>query len=43
MIKSVVIIDDDLAANVDGKQVKTMFETGLQDWHVEEAIRILNA
>jgi hypothetical protein len=41
-VKAFVIIDDDLAAQVDGKQVKTMFETGLLDWHVEEAIKVLN-
>lgn len=41
-VKSFVIIDDDLSANVKNKQVKTMFENGLQDYHINEAIAILN-
>lgn len=44
-VKSFVIIDDDSYAQLDNKLVKTMFHGangGIQDDHVEEAIRILN-
>lgn len=40
-IKNFVILDDDLSADVAGRQVKTFFEDGLQDHHIEEALRIL--
>lgn len=40
-VESFVILDDDLSANVKNRQVKTFFETGLQDYHIDEAIEIL--
>jgi hypothetical protein len=41
-VSSFVIIDDDLNANFKNRQVKTMFDTGLMDYHIDEAINILN-
>ena len=40
-IKSFVILDDDLNANVSNRQVKTLFENGLLDKDIDEAVKIL--
>jgi len=42
-VTSFVAIDDDSDANIEGHFVKTDFETGLQDDHVEKAISILGS
>lgn len=40
-VASFVILDDDEAANVLGRQIRTHFEDGLQDSHVERAVAVL--
>lgn len=37
-VSGFVILDDDLGADVDGRQVKINPETGLMDWHIGEAM-----